>query len=118
MIGHVLLLTGSALTALSVLLDVARGCPADGAVRSTGRVVLAVAGPLTRPLRRRRWRDVPRVRVEVDEVGLTVALAPRRVPPPPPPPPPTVGSCTTCGDRVLCRRYGRPVRPSWAGDRR
>lgn len=66
MTGHdveALVLAGTALSLLSVVVDLARGSPSSGGIRTLGRTSNAVFGVLTRPFRRRWWRDV---HVEVD----------------------------------------------------
>jgi hypothetical protein len=109
-VSDVLLATGAVLAWLSVLIDTARGSPPDGATRTFGRASNAVLGVLTRPFRRRWWRDV---HVEVDPPS-TLAQPDAR----------WSSSVPFCTHRYpatvsnLCMRYGYPDDPSWAGDRR
>lgn len=95
MIGPTLLVVGFALLVLCGVVNALSDWPADGGVRATGRLVLRVLGPLTRPLRRagrsqppaarERWptltaeldarvaREVARLRAEPRTINLRCA---------------------------------------------
>lgn len=145
--SDVLLATGAVLAWLSVLIDTARGSPPDGATRTFGRASNVVLGVLTRPFRRRWWRDVhvevdlPSTRAALDDPDLTLReralllellLEPcdrtrahaRRARAGAQPDARWSSSVPYCTHRYpaavsnLCMRYGCPDDPSWAGDRR
>lgn len=132
--GQFLIALGTTTTLGSVLYQTLTGFPPDCGVRRVGRVVLRVVGPLTRPLRAR-----PRVVLTAPPTLVRVPLTDReravltalradverlradaaRVWGGGSAPPGHSGVAGACRhDDYLCRRFGCPDGPNWAGDRR